>query len=94
MYIAHNFQFLWASTLMEGRSAESLQAARDMLQRAPPEMLKGMPGVDYLLAYPVVGLARFGRWKELLLEPLPSCRLSDGPGARPRSPWAGPVEDG
>jgi tetratricopeptide (TPR) repeat protein len=72
MYIAHNFQFLWASTLMEGRSAESLQAARDMLQRAPPEMLKGMPGVDYLLAYPVVGLARFGRWKELLLEPLPS----------------------
>ena len=72
MYIAHNFQFLWASTLMEGRSAESLRAARDLLQRAPPEMLKEMPGVDYLLAYPVVGLARFGRWKELLAEPLPA----------------------
>lgn len=71
MYIAHNFQFLWATTLMEGRSAESLQAARDMLLRVPTDMLKTMPGFDYLLAYPVIGLARFGRWKELLNEPPP-----------------------
>jgi tetratricopeptide (TPR) repeat protein len=71
MYVAHNFQFLWATTLMEGRSAESLQAARDMLLRVPTEMLKEMPGFDYLLAYPVLGLVRFGRWKELLNEPMP-----------------------
>jgi len=72
MYIAHNFQFLWASALMEGRSAESLQAARDMLRRVPVEMFKEMPGLDCLLSYPAVGLARFGRWKDVLLEPLPS----------------------
>jgi tetratricopeptide (TPR) repeat protein len=71
MYVAHNFQFLWASTLMEGRSAESMQAARDMLRQIPLEMLKEMPGFDSLLAYPVVGLARFGRWKEVLEEPMP-----------------------
>jgi tetratricopeptide (TPR) repeat protein len=71
MYVAHNFQFLWASALMEGRSAESLRAAREMLKRAPPDMLKTMPGMDSLLAYPVVGLARFGRWKEVLVEPMP-----------------------
>ncbi len=71
-YVAHNFQFLWASTLMEGRSTESLQAARDMLARLPVEMLKGMPEMSYLLAYPALGLARFGRWKDLLAEPLPA----------------------
>ncbi|MGO8971498.1 MAG: hypothetical protein ACLQDQ_18225, partial [Myxococcaceae bacterium] len=72
MYVAHNFQFLWASTLMEGRSAESLQAARDMLRHLPLEMLKGMPDFHYVLALPVVGLARFGRWKDILEEPMPA----------------------
>ncbi len=71
MYVAHNFHFLWASTLMEGRSAESLQAARDMLRRLPLQMLKEMGGFDFALALPVVGLARFGRWKEILEEPMP-----------------------
>jgi len=71
-YVAHNFQFLWASNLMEGRSAESLQAARDMLARIPVEMLKGMPEMSFLLAYPVLGLARFGRWKDVLAEPRPA----------------------
>jgi tetratricopeptide (TPR) repeat protein len=72
MYVAHNFQFLWASALMEGRSAESLKAARDMLQMLPEEMFKEMPGFDFLLSYPAVGLARFGRWKDVLQEPIPS----------------------
>jgi tetratricopeptide (TPR) repeat protein len=80
MYVAHNFQFLWASALMEGRSAESLQAARDMLQRVPTDMLKGMPGFDYLLSYPVVGLARFGRWKEVLQEPIPAADFPTAQG--------------
>jgi tetratricopeptide (TPR) repeat protein len=72
MYVAHNFQFLWATTMMEGRSAECLQAARDMLARVPAEMFKEMQGFEYLLAYPAVALTRFGRWKEVLLEPMPA----------------------
>jgi tetratricopeptide (TPR) repeat protein len=80
MYVAHNFQFLWATTLMEGRSAESLKAARDMLQQVPTEMLKGMPAFDYLLAYPVVGMARFGRWKDILKEPMPADEFANAQG--------------
>jgi tetratricopeptide (TPR) repeat protein len=80
MYIAHNFQFLWATSLMEGRSAESLQAARDMLQGVPTEMLKEMPGFDYLLAYPVVGMARFGLWKDILQEPMPPADFPSAQG--------------
>ncbi len=72
MYVVHNFQFLWATSLMEGRSAESLKAARDMLLQVPTEMFKEMPGYDFLLAYPVLGLARFGRWKDVLQEPIVS----------------------
>jgi len=71
MYVAHNFHFLWASTLMEGRSAESLQAARELVERLPEEMMKAMPDMQFLLACPVVGLARFGRWKDVLAEPMP-----------------------
>ena len=71
MYVAHNFQFLVATTMMEGRAAESLQAARDMLQRVPLEMFKEMPGYDFLLVYPVQVLVRFGRWPDVLREPAP-----------------------
>jgi tetratricopeptide (TPR) repeat protein len=57
--------------MMEGRSAESLQAARDMLKGIPLEMFKQMPGFDFVLAVPAQGLSRFGRWKEILIEPMP-----------------------
>jgi tetratricopeptide (TPR) repeat protein len=80
MYVAHNFQFLWATTMMEGRSAECLQAARDMIARVPFEMFKEMPGFEYLLAYPVVALARFGRWKDVLQEPMPAADFPTAQG--------------
>ncbi|MDQ2871097.1 MAG: hypothetical protein M3S32_10160, partial [Acidobacteriota bacterium] len=71
MYVAHNHQFLWAAAMMEGRSAEALEAARNTVAAAPVEMLRAMPGFDILLTYPVLTLARFGRWEATLLEPAP-----------------------
>lgn len=71
MYVAHNPQFLMASSMMEGRSAEALASARAALAVMPVEMLKAMPGFDFVLGYPVWVLARFGRWDELLKEPEP-----------------------
>ena len=75
MYVAHNFQFLWASAAMEGRSAESIGAARETAARLPAEMLRAMesqmPGVDYYRAPPWFALVRFGNWKEVLAEPAP-----------------------
>src|SRR5262249_60788581 len=66
MYVAHNYQFLWAAAMMEGRSAEAFQAARDMLAQAPEEMLASMPGSDLVLAYPQWTAIRFARWAEAL----------------------------
>ena len=72
MYVAHNYQFLSVATMMEGRSVESIQAARDMAAQVPPGAAEAMaPMVDGYLALPTLVLARFGRWNELLTEPEP-----------------------
>jgi tetratricopeptide (TPR) repeat protein len=71
MYIVHNYQFLWAATMMEGRSAESIRAARDSVRESSREMIRQMPGYDFLLTYPPLALLRFGRWEEVLKEPAP-----------------------
>ncbi|HEX8954039.1 MAG TPA: hypothetical protein VF945_19425, partial [Polyangia bacterium] len=75
MYVAHNFQFLWAAALMAGRGDESLQAARDMLKRVPAEMWKQMPEVSFAVEAPALSLVRFGRWQEVLAEPAPPAEL-------------------
>jgi len=69
MYAAHNFQFLSAAAAMQGRSAEAVQSARDLLALLPPEMFAEMPEMDGVLAQPVLMLARFGRWNEVMAEP-------------------------
>ncbi len=66
MYVAHNYQFLSWAAMMEGRSAESIQAARDMVLHTPEEMLRQMADYDGVLAMPVLMEARFGRWDKVL----------------------------
>lgn len=71
MYAAHNYQFLWQTAAMEGRSAEALENARAVVAQAPPEMLQQMPGFDFTLEYPVWSRIWFGQWEEALAEPGP-----------------------
>jgi tetratricopeptide (TPR) repeat protein len=71
MYTAHNYQFLWSTALMEGRSAEALANARAMVAQMPVEMMRQMPGFDFAFGYPIWTLVRFERWDEVLKEPAP-----------------------
>lgn len=71
MYYTHNFQFLWAAVSMEGRSAEAVRAARDLSTQLQPEMVQEMPVAEFLVPVPVLALARFGKWEEILQEPAP-----------------------
>jgi tetratricopeptide (TPR) repeat protein len=71
MYVGHNWGFLSYSAAMEGRSAESLAAAREAARALPPEMLTAMPGMDFFAAEPLLAMVRFGRWEELRREPRP-----------------------
>src|SRR6185436_14119654 len=72
IYVPHNYDFLAAATGMQGRSAVTLLAARSVHAGLDPEMLKQMPGFDFLLGRLQWTLLRFGRWTEVLEQPAPS----------------------
>jgi tetratricopeptide (TPR) repeat protein len=71
MYVPHNVHFLWIATSMQGRSAEAIQAARDVSSKVSPEMAHGMPMAEYFMPTAYFALARFGRWQDILTEPAP-----------------------
>lgn len=71
IYVPHNYDFLAAATAMQGRSAATLLAARSVHAALDPEMLKQMPGYDFLLGRLQWTLLRFGRYADVLAEPAP-----------------------
>jgi tetratricopeptide (TPR) repeat protein len=76
MYLIHNYQFLAYSAAMEGRGAETVEALRKARAAVPDAMLMAMPGLDWSIGYLYDGMARFGRWDELLAEPAPNPKLA------------------
>jgi tetratricopeptide (TPR) repeat protein len=74
MYLGHNYGFLAFSTSMEGRSADSLAAARNAAKALPPAMVDMMPGMDFFISEPLLVMVRFGKWDELLAEPRPDAK--------------------
>ena len=70
-YYAHNLHFLWAASAMAGRSRGALDAARKIAAQTPPELLRRAPGLEFAPPTPWLALVRFGRWREMLVEPAP-----------------------
>jgi tetratricopeptide (TPR) repeat protein len=60
---------------MQGRSAEAIQATRDMRAHIPEAILHMGMGLDWYAAEPYFAMERFGRWSELLAEPAPDATL-------------------
>ncbi len=75
MYTTHNVHFLWASRAMEGKSAESMAAARQAAARISADMVRAMPMAEFIPPTPYFALARFGKWSDLLREPEPPADL-------------------
>jgi len=72
MYMAHNAHFLAWVSMMQGRSAEGLVCAHEMVNGIPDEFLKDYaPIADGYMAIVPETLMRFGRWDEILNEPEP-----------------------
>jgi tetratricopeptide (TPR) repeat protein len=71
MYYPHNLDFLWSAASMEGRSTETIRAARELTQVATPDMARQMPDVESAVVAPLFALARFGRWDDILAAPAP-----------------------
>jgi tetratricopeptide (TPR) repeat protein len=71
MYYPHNLDFVWHAASMEGRRAECIRAAREFAAEVPAAMVLEMPDVETAPAAPILALARFGRWDEILKQPAP-----------------------
>jgi tetratricopeptide (TPR) repeat protein len=71
LYYPHNIDFIWQSASMQGRSGETIRAAREFAGTAPPEMIKQMPDMETAPVAAIVALARFGRWDDVLALPAP-----------------------
>lgn len=72
MYMAHNDHFFAYTEIMQGKSAEALEAARAMVAAVPDDFLRDYAPIadGYMVFVPEV-LMRFGRWEEILAEPAP-----------------------
>jgi tetratricopeptide (TPR) repeat protein len=81
MYFPHNLDFVWHSAGMEGRSAETVRAAREFAGEVPVAMVRKMPDLETAPAAPYFALARFGRWEEILAQPMPPADLPYVTGA-------------
>ncbi len=75
MYYPHNIHFLWAASSMEGRSVVAIEAARKVAANVRLEQIKEFPTVEFFTTIPLLALAQFGRWDEILAEPMPDPSL-------------------
>jgi hypothetical protein len=72
-YYPHNIHFLWYASLMEGRSAVALRAARKLVGVLPHEQVRAFREMEQALPVPLFTLVQFRRWDDVLAEPeLPS----------------------
>ncbi len=76
LYRAHNLHFVVYSAMFEGNSATAMRAADELAEQLTPELLsiESPPMADWLEAFVPLRihvLVRFGRWDDLIAEPVP-----------------------
>ena len=75
LYYPHNIHFLWAASSMEGRSAVAIEAARKVAANVRIEQIREFPTVEFFKTIPLLALTQFGRWEDILAEPMPDPSL-------------------
>jgi tetratricopeptide (TPR) repeat protein len=89
LYRAHNLHFIVYSAMFEGNSRAAFEAADELADQLSPQLLaiESPPMADWLEAFVPLRihvLVRFGRWDELIAQPLPDDVDSS---AVPRQPF-------
>ncbi len=79
-YYPHNYHFLALAATLAGRSKTAIGAARDLGARVPAEVARQVPPLEALVPYLHLTLVTFGRWDDVLREPMPPAglRLASG----------------
>ena len=72
-YVPHNHHFLWATTTMEGRSADAIAAARHTVEHVNTSLIREpeLVALQHFSSIPYYAYVRFGKWDEILAEPAP-----------------------
>jgi tetratricopeptide (TPR) repeat protein len=74
-YYPHNYHFLAFASMMSGRSADAIQAAKGLVASVPADVARAVPPMEAMLPYLDLTLVTFGRWDEVLSQPLPPADL-------------------
>jgi hypothetical protein len=70
-YYPHNLHFLSFAATMAGRSNEAIDAARKLLTKTNLQVARQVPLLQPFVSFADVTLVTFGRWDEVLQQPLP-----------------------
>jgi len=72
LYYLHNLHFLAYAAMMEGHYGRSMEAARRLEQKAPPDFVRDYVTVaDGVMPATLHVMVRFGKWDDILKEPEP-----------------------
>lgn len=74
-YYPHNLHFLSFAATMAGRSGQAIETARSLLTKSNLEVARSVPLVQSFVPFVDLSLVTFGRWDELLAQPLPPSDL-------------------
>ena len=74
-YYPHNYHFMAFAATMAGRSAQAIGAARGLVKSVPLDVAAAMPELQLLVPFAQLTLASFGRWNDVLAEPMPPASL-------------------
>jgi tetratricopeptide (TPR) repeat protein len=70
-YYPHNIHFLAFVSTMAGRSAQAIEAARTLKSKVNLDVARSVGMLQEMVPYYALTLTTFGRWDEVLAEPLP-----------------------
>jgi tetratricopeptide (TPR) repeat protein len=70
-YYPHNIHFLAFVSSMAGESAQAIDAARTLKSKVNMDVAKNVGMLQEMVPYYVLTLTTFGRWNDVLAEPLP-----------------------
>jgi tetratricopeptide (TPR) repeat protein len=70
-YYPHNIHFLAFASTMAGRSAQAIEASNVLTAKVNVDAARQVGMLQEMLPYHVLTLTTFGKWDEVLAEPLP-----------------------
>ena len=74
-YYPHNYHFLAFASVLAGRSALAIEHAKHTGSTVAVEVAKAAPELQPLIPYGALTMATFGKWDDVLREPVPSVEL-------------------